>query len=352
MENDDKSFDPTPERRKKARRDGDIAISQELTSLAVYTGGAISILLASLVFVPFIRELSAFLWYPFEASEGLANGATHGPALVWGWWRTIAFFALPGVLLSSVAFFSQGAGTPAWKKVKPDLKRINPFEGFKRRFGPQGFGSFLRSSATLIVVLLLGGAYLFVGDLTIDSWGASGIGPAFGVIKREAMLILGVGVVSALACALVEVPLQRARYQARLRMSRQEIEDENKELEGDLSSKRARRERARKINTAQMLQATREADVVIVNPTHFAVALKWSREKGSAPICVAKGKEELALSIIRVARSAAVPVRQDRGTARSLFALVELGEEIRAEHYAAVAAAIRFADRLKGAVLR
>jgi flagellar biosynthetic protein FlhB len=95
-----------------------------------------------------------------------------------------------------------------------------------------------------------------------------------------------------------------------------------------------------------MLAKVPEADVVLVNPTHYAVALKWDRGSGRAPVCVAKGVDEVALAIRARAQTAGVPVRSDPPTARALHATLELGDEIRPEHYKAVAAAIRFADRL------
>ena len=97
----------------------------------------------------------------------------------------------------------------------------------------------------------------------------------------------------------------------------------------------------------RMLLDVPKADVVIVNPTHYAVALKWSRAKGSAPVCVAKGEDEVALRIREVAETARIPIHSDAPTARALHAAVEIGREIRPEHYRAVAAAVRFADRMR-----
>ena len=111
--------------------------------------------------------------------------------------------------------------------------------------------------------------------------------------------------------------------------------------------KAQRRSRAEAIATNRMLLDVPKADVVIVNPTHFAVALKWSRAKGSAPVCVAKGEGEVALRIREVAATAGVPIHADPPTARALHATVEIGREIAPEHYRAVAAAIRFADRMR-----
>ena len=111
--------------------------------------------------------------------------------------------------------------------------------------------------------------------------------------------------------------------------------------------KNERRNRARAIAAAQMMADVPGADVIVVNPTHYAVALKWDRHPGTAPICVAKGVDEIALRIREVAQEADVPIRSDPPTARALHGILEIGDEIHTEHYEAVAAAIRFADQMR-----
>jgi flagellar biosynthetic protein FlhB len=123
--------------------------------------------------------------------------------------------------------------------------------------------------------------------------------------------------------------------------------DEFKESEGDPHFKAARRQRAQEVATNRMLVDVARADVVVVNPTHYAVALRWDRGKGGAPVCVAKGVDEIARAIRERAAEHGIPIHSDPPTARAMFASVELGQEIRAEHFRAVAAAIRFADAMR-----
>jgi len=111
--------------------------------------------------------------------------------------------------------------------------------------------------------------------------------------------------------------------------------------------KQSRRERGQEIARNRMMMDVPDADVVIVNPTHYAVALKWDRKTGGAPVCVAKGTDEIALKIREVATMSGVPIRSDPPTARAVHATVEIGDEILHEHYAAVAAAIHFADAMR-----
>ena len=133
----------------------------------------------------------------------------------------------------------------------------------------------------------------------------------------------------------------------RNRMTHQEVKDEVKQSEGDPHVKQQRRQKGTQIALNQMLGDVPEADVVIVNPTHYAVALKWDRASNAAPVCVAKGVDEIAARIRERAAEAGVPLHRDAPTARALHAAVEIGEEIRPEHYRPVAAAIRFAETMR-----
>ena len=130
-------------------------------------------------------------------------------------------------------------------------------------------------------------------------------------------------------------------------MTHQELKDENKQSEGDPHMRASRRDRGREIASNRMLHDVPNADVVIVNPTHYAVALKWSRAENAVPVCVAKGADELARRIRVRAEQAGVPIHSDPPTARSIHAMVEVGQMIHPDHYKAVAAAIVFADRMR-----
>ena len=130
-------------------------------------------------------------------------------------------------------------------------------------------------------------------------------------------------------------------------MTHEELKKESKENEGDPELKRNRRDRAQAIAQNKMLQDVPKADVVIVNPTHYSVALQWHREQGGAPVCVAKGTDEIAARIREIAAESGVPIKSDPPTARAIYATVEIGDEIEREHYAAVAAAIHFADTIR-----
>ncbi len=171
---------------------------------------------------------------------------------------------------------------------------------------------------------------------------------ALGALLMQTLAaLLAITTVIAIAIAAVDVVWQRYDHARKLRMSFQDLKEEHRQSEGDPHMKAERRQRAQEIATNRMLLDVPKADVVIVNPTHYAVALKWSRARGSAPVCVAKGEGEIAVRIREIAGTARVPIHSDPSTARALHATVRIGREIPPQQYRAVAAAIRFADDMR-----
>ena len=168
-----------------------------------------------------------------------------------------------------------------------------------------------------------------------------------GLLVHLCFQFLVLALLIAIALGVVDAIFQFQEHRRRNRMSRKDIRDEAKDAEGDPHMRQARRFRAQSIAASRMMADVPAADVVIVNPTHYAVALRWSRAPGSAPVCVAKGVDEIAATIRRIAQEAGVPVHHDPATARALHGTVEIGQEIEEAHYAPVAAAIRFAERMR-----
>jgi flagellar biosynthesis protein FlhB len=348
----EKTFDPTPQRLAEARRKGDIPRSNDVSAAAVYLGflavvltvGAFAVDRAASVLMIFISQpdrLMGLILGP--GGPGLA-GSIMVDAL-----RALApFFVVPLVaVVASLA--GQQAITFSGDKLMPQLSRLSILKNAKQKFGPTGLVEFAKSLAKLSAIA----AALFVylsGDLDRMIGAARSDAKITGALMMQSLVVLlGVTCVIAVAIGAVDLVWQRFDHSRRLRMSYQDLRDEAKQSEGDPHMKAQRRSRAQAIATNRMLLDVPKADVVIVNPTHYAVALKWSRGKGTAPVCVAKGEDEIALRIREIAATADIPVRSDPPTARALHATVEIGREIAPEHYRAVAAAIRFADRMRAA---
>ncbi len=347
-ENDDKQFDPSESKLRKARQEGDVPRSTELHSALMYLGFWFAIIFGVTWAVPDWVGMAARLigGEPWPDAAGrsvtdLARGVASYAAMA-----TIAavvIMAAP-IILGMIA---QGSIVFTPKKLLPDLKRIDPVKNAGQKFGKSGLITFAISLGKAVLVgvggwLLYGSllSWLVTADAMADQQWVLGLEV---ILRRFVLLALAIGAV--FAC--IDLIWKRLEYLKRHRMSRREMEDEHKESEGDPHLKAARRQKGIDIVLATMLADVEKADVVIVNPTHYAVALEWKRGSGMAPVCLAKGVDEVARRIRERANENQVPIWSDPPCARAIHATVEIGEEIRAEHFAPVAAAIRFAEAMR-----
>lgn len=344
----EKEFDPTPRRLEEARARGEVARAPDLEVAASYLG----FLLAALTFG------AGGLVAAGAAGAGLLDGADRlahlvtagGAAVMSGVLLAFAaalapFFLVPAVAVA-VSLIAQRAVVFAPEKLEPKLSRISPRAMIVQKLGRAGLFEFAKSTVKLIVIGALLAGWLAVQGESILATMYLSPGGATVVMLQQVLGFLAVVCAIALVLAAIDWLFQRAEHLRRLRMSRREMMDEMKSSEGDPHFKAQRRERGMSIATNRMLSDVPRADVVIVNPTHYAVALAWDRTRPGAPVCVAKGTDEIAARIRERAALAGVPLHRDPPTARALHAAIGIGQEIRPEHYKAVAAAIRFADAI------
>ncbi|NVO56823.1 flagellar biosynthesis protein FlhB [Rhodobacteraceae bacterium B1Z28] len=346
----DKSFDPTPQKLQKARDKGEVAKSNDLSVVAGYTGLLITLLTAGQYTAEHLGALFVVL---LDQSDEVAHLVSTGPAaapiagMLKGALIPVALmFALPAaaVLLSLIA---QRALIFAPSKLKPKLSRISIPSNAKNKFGRGGLFEFAKSFVKLVIYGTCLALFLRANLTEILSASAAPAQSSILLMMNLLFRFLFIVIAIALAIGIVDYLWQYAEHIRKNRMSRKEIQDETKDAEGDPHVKQQRRQRAQEIATNQMMADVPDADVVIVNPTHFAVALRWSRATGTAPVCVAKGVDEIAAAIRSAAGQAGVPIHSDPPTARALHASVEIGQEIAEEHYRPVAAAIRFAEAMR-----
>lgn len=347
-ENDasEKSFEPTTMRLQDARKKGDVPKSNEITVAATYAAFALCLVaLGQHGLSDFALPLSSMLE---KASDvPIADGAS-GPKIFSLFMGTVysvvlAVFLVPAIA-ALVALTAQRAIVFAPEKLNPKLSRISPLQGLKNKFGANGLFEFGKSAVKLLVISVTA-AYFVMANLeefltTVDL-GTRSMSSKIGTLIIELVFL---AFIVNLMIGSADFFWQQAQHRKRNMMSRKEVQDEAKESEGDPHLKQKRRNRATEIATNHMLADVPGADVVIVNPTHFAVALKWDRSSDEAPVCVAKGVDQIAARIREAASEATVPIFSDPPTARALFALVDIGQSIHSDHYKAVAAAIRFAE--------
>lgn len=346
----EKSFDATETKIRKSREKGDTPQSTEANTLMLYIGIALAISLAgSFSAMSIFSALSTLLAYPDKIGIDLLL-SQDGMALKDVFLRIsvgiLPLFALPFIFVL-LSLIMQRAVIFSSSKIQPKLSKISPISNAKQKYGANGMVEFGKRFAKLVFITVIAGLFFTGAFFTLPDLSAM---PAIMIIVeiRNVTLTLLFYMIGAMVIlTFIDLPYGQFAHLKKLRMTLQEIRDENKDSEGDPHMKSARRARARAISQASMMRDVATADVIIVNPTHYAVALKWSRAPGSAPICVAKGVDGIAMQIRTRAKQHDIPIHSNPPCARSLHALVEIGEAIRPEHFAAVAAAIHFADQLK-----
>ncbi|MGH1412427.1 MAG: EscU/YscU/HrcU family type III secretion system export apparatus switch protein [Pelagimonas sp.] len=346
----EKSHEPSQRKLDEARKKGEIPRATDLLTAMAYLGllaGAVSVGGYSLknfanLLLPFLEQHDRMIQLFFGgnakpiSAQVLSTGLGHAfPLLL----APTAFVLL--TLFATRGFVFAG------EKLKPKASRLSPIENAKNKYGRRGLFEFFKSFVKLSIYSIL--LALFIRNQLDTIIGTVRTTPAevFLMILSLVTRFLFIVVLIAMVIGGLDAFWQRTEHMRKNRMSFKELKDEMKEAEGDPYLKQHRRARAQELALNQMMGAVPDADVVIVNPTHYAVALKWSRTPGSAPECVAKGVDEVALRIREVAADAGVPIHSDPPTARALFATTEIGHEISAEHYQPVAAAIRFAQDMR-----
>jgi len=349
-EGQEKSNEPTPEKLRKSREQGDVPKSTDVTAAASYLG----LLLALTVGGVFTAKGAGDALYAFLASPDLiadvmlAPGGMEKAAQLLGGvlWAVSPILIVP-FMFTVIALYAQNAVVAAPSKLAMKQSRISLISNAKQKFGMSGIVEFLKSTVKLVAISIVLGILLSGSVDHYISMSMSSGKALPDLLREQGLQLLLAATLVAIMTAIFDYFWRLFEHHKKLRMSYQEVRDEAKESEGDPHMKQSRQRRAREIATNRMMLDVPTADVIIVNPTHYAVALKWSRDLGSAPICVAKGVDEIAARIRETAKANDVPIMSDPPTARLIHATVDIGLEIMPEHYKAVAAAIRFADTMR-----
>ena len=343
----EKSYAPSAKRKQDAARKGDVLRSRELTTALAMLAGAAWLKLAGMwVLEGFAEALRAGLDWDRTAITEFSPGpmllallgAALAPVLVLG------FGVLAVSLVSQLGF---GEGRWVAENLMPKASRLNPLSGLKRMFGMTGWIEIAKSVAK---VALLGtiawvwarsqiGALLALGRGDLASQLAYG--------WNAIVMLLFALAAGLLVIALIDFPVQWLRRMLRLKMTEQEVRDEHKDSEGSPERRAAQRQRQRQIAMGGVASAMREAQFVITNPAHYAVAMAYDPLRASAPIVLAKGRGDKALAMRELAAELAVPVLEFPALARSVYFTTRERQVIREELYAAVAGVLAFVLSLK-----
>jgi flagellar biosynthesis protein FlhB len=349
-ESHDRTEQPTQKRLDDARNEGRIPRSRDLTAAAVMITAGIGLKMAGAsVGTQLGQMMKAGLSIPREKlmDERLLAGAFGDLALM-------ALYAVaPVLLLTLIAAVGAPMVLGGWsfstQAMSPDFSRLNPASGVARMVSVRSWVELAKSLGKFAIV---GGAGALVIWLEMDSLMGLGREPVYAAVGH-AMSITGSALIS-LTCALVliaaiDVPFQLWQYNREMRMTREEIRQENKESEGSPEMRGHIRAMQREMAERRMMDDVPKADVIVVNPTHYAVALRYDDKTMRAPTVVAKGVDLMAARIREVASEHKVPIFEAPPLARALHRSVEIGDEIPADLYAAVAQVLTYIFQLRAA---
>jgi len=351
MADQDKKLPASARKLKKARDEGQVARSRDLGHLAaVAVGGAVLVVMAP--------KLSG--WLSDLLAQGLRfnavavqNPAFMGERLTELVLKMLWVVVPLGLLMMFVALAaSVFAGGWVWtfSPLAPDLGKFNPISGLGRLISKRQLIDTLKASVLALILGLIGAFYL---RSHIESFGGVLGMPLPEALSHTGDVILGGLLLLLLALAvfaIIDVPLQKYLHLERLKMSHQEVKQEHKDMQGNTEVKAKVRARMRELASRRMIAAVPSADLVVMNPTHYAVALKYDDQKMGAPRVVAKGADLLAMKIRDAAKGAQVPVLQAPVLARALYAHAEVDREIPAALFSAVAQVLAYVYQLRAAM--
>ncbi len=353
---EDKTEDATPRRREEAREQGQVAMSSEFVAAAMLIAALVSAIVAG---GPLVQACGSLIVQVFGDMSAFAHLELDSPvvsAKFYESWKGVilpfAALVVPVLIVGAIVGYGQVGFLITPKALELDPSKLDPIKGVGRVFSMRGVVRTLLAVSKITVVAGTVGviAWKQLPGMAVVAGGE--VGPVIGAALMIAFRCLVGALIVILALALVDLVYQRYQNEKDMRMSKQDIREENKSSEGDPQLKAKIRQMQRELATSRMMEDVPNATVVITNPTHYAVALQYERNtdaaQGRAPICVAKGVDHVAQRIKQVAAENGVILYEDVPLARALHAQVEIGEQISEELFNAVAQVLSYVYRLQG----
>ena len=352
--NDDKTEEPTAKKIDDTRKEGQVAKSTEISSaIALFTA-----FLFLRFFMSFISGRLLEVFHTFWQNIHFYANDEMTPRTVWQLLLNVILYfiitILPALIVFLVIGFMAQRVQIKWKvttkPLQPKLNKLNPLNGFKRMFSARALINLLLSLVKIAVFGFI--SYSVIKDnigLILNSYDVNiedNLGLLFDIIFE-----LGIKISAAyIILGVADLFYQRWKFKQDIKMTKQEVKDEYKNQEGDPKVKGQQRQRMQQASRRRMMQSVPEADVVITNPTHFAVALKYDNTTSQAPLVVAKGADYLAFKIRDIATENDVEIVENKPLARMLYSNVDVGDEIPPELYQSVAEVLAYVYRIKNKV--
>lgn len=345
---EEKTEQATPKKRQDAREKGEVAKSRELPSVAVllasllsfvffgsYMYNHITIIMKNSFSLPFSREMNVLDFIDFARDMVVSFLVLLGPLFA-----LIVIAAIFSNIIQ-VGFMLSG------KSIMPKLSKLDPIKGFGRLFSKQSVMELFKTLFKLVIVSSIGyitimnemkNIYL-LGDMEIDSIVVYFLGTAFKLFIRCALAMIVI--------VIIDYAFQKYEFENKLKMTKQEVRDEHKNTEGDPQVKSRIRSIQAEMARKRMMQDVPKADVIITNPTRLAIAIKYDELAMNAPKLIAKGAGEIAKKIRELAQKHDIPIIENKELARSMYSQVEIGQEVPAGLYQAVAEVLAYIYKLK-----
>lgn len=344
----EKSQEPTQKRLDSAREDGNIARSKELNTTAILLGGTAAVIafggilatgLARIMEYNFTLDRAAY----FDTAAMLEQ---LGDSVMTGFTSLLPVFAVL-LLLAFLAPIALGGWNFSLKSIAPKASRMSPLAGIGRMFGPNAIIELFKAIAKVVVVASLALLVLYINTGAILSIQHESVLPAI----SESVGLIGWSVLW-ISCAMilismVDIPIQIFQHAKKLKMTMQQVKDEMKDTEGRPEVKQRIRQLQYQMSQNRMMGDVPEADVIITNPEHYAVALRYDQSKEDAPIMLAKGADFVAQKIREIAQEHDIPIVSSPALARAIFFNTKVGEEIPGGLYIAVAQVLAYLHQLK-----
>ena len=349
MAGESKTEKATPKRRRDERKKGNVLMSKDAIAVVTLIGSLFMVQMMGGVFVSQIRNVM-YLCYSYMSSGSVIVPSYFMAQLLKA--VIMAFVVAGGPFLAVTALLTVGATFYQTKMLvtaeplKPKLSKLNPLEGIKRLFSLRSIVEALKGVLKIAILLILIYNYYSRVLLTFSRFLDMGLGESCSILVQDIIILVMQIAVAFVVIAFFDYLYQWWEYERKLRMSKQEIKEEYKQTEGDPQVKGKIRQIQRQRAQQRMMQQVPGADVVIRNPTHYAVALRYHEEEDNAPRVLAKGMDELALRIVKVAEENGVHVVENVPLARALYASVDLDREIPPDFYNAVAEVLVYVMKL------
>lgn len=344
----EKTEEPTPKKIEEAKKKGQIARSKELGTMFVLIFSAISLLLYG-------PEIGKGLYRIMARMLSLNRNETYDTTKMFAVWGEVAdvliypmgMFVLIIVLAAFIGNTLLGGFNFSWKAAAPKASKMSPMKGFKRMFGPQAGVELIKSLLKFFLVasfavFLIKTFFYEILHLSIET----SPGNILHALEILAWMFLGLSC-TLIIIAAIDAPFQSHKHHKELKMTLQEVKDEYKNSEGDPQIKARIRQTQRQMSQKRMMQDVPDADVIVTNPTHYSVALKYDTERAGAPIVLAKGVDVLAMQIRKVAIGNEVPIVESPMLTRALYHTTEVGQQIPDQLFTAVAQVLAYVFQLK-----